>query len=69
MCGKKPKVVYTDPAADAQKAADMATQKANAEAAARKTRRQRDQVTSALGSAAMQDKQSVLGMGSGVNRG
>ena len=68
MCGKKPKVVYTDPEADAQKAADMATQKANAEAAARKTRRQRDQVSSALGSAAI-DKQSVLGMGSGVNRG
>lgn len=66
--GSKPKTVYTDPAADAQKAADMATQKANAEAAARKTRRQRDQVSSALGSAAI-DKQSVLGMGSGVNRG
>lgn len=63
--GSKPKVVYTDPAADAQKAADMATQKANAEAAARKTRRQRDQVTSALGSAAYGDKQSVLGMGKG----
>lgn len=59
--GSRPKVVYSDPAADAAKANEAATMKANAEAAARKTKRSRDMVGSALGMAAPIDQTTALG--------
>jgi hypothetical protein len=48
MCGSTPKVVQTDPKAEAAKAAAEAAAKANAEAAARRTSRR----TSALATGA-----------------
>jgi len=51
MCGSTPKVVHTDPKAEAEKAAAEATAKANADAAARRTSRRTSALATGAGEA------------------